>query len=197
MAHATSAETIERVCVKLYGPEPEGVGDQAFVPVFHEWIREGELALVAVDVADYAHVPDGPGIMLLTHETAFALDRSDGRFGLLAQRRISTGEVRGAGAVSRTLGQALELAALLERDPRLAGRLAFRRSAVRVEANDRLRAPNSEEGYRAFEPLVRAAVRLAFPGRSATLTRVPNDPRDRLGVDVRLEDALTGTTPSP
>ena len=57
-----------RVCVKLYA-EDRGIGDQTFVPIFHEWIRDQALeGLVLFDVADYAHVPDSPGIVLVTYE---------------------------------------------------------------------------------------------------------------------------------
>ena len=75
-----------RVCVKLFAAEP-GVPDSAFVPIFHEWIRDRALGLVLLDVADYTHVPDSPGVMLIAHEAAFSLDRTDGRLGLLAQQR--------------------------------------------------------------------------------------------------------------
>ena len=66
MGHAIAG--LQRICVKLYAPEP-GIGDQDFVPIFHDWIRDQSLAnLVLFDVADYAHVPESPGIVLVTHE---------------------------------------------------------------------------------------------------------------------------------
>ena len=101
-----------RVCVKLFAAEP-GVPDSAFVPIFHEWIRDRALGLVLLDVADYTHVPDSPGVMLIAHEAAFSLDRTDGRLGLLAQqRRPIDGGVSTAIAV--TLRQALAVADRLE-----------------------------------------------------------------------------------
>jgi hypothetical protein len=71
----------------------------------------------------------------------------------------------------------------LESDPRLAGRLRFDRTTLRVEANDRLRAPNTDEAWRAFEPVVKAAVARAGGG-DPVVRRVQNDPRDRLAADV-------------
>ena len=41
--------------------------------------------------------------------------------------------------------------------------------------------------YRTFEPLVRAAVAEVWGDRDLRVTRVTNDPRDRLAVDVRIE----------
>jgi hypothetical protein len=180
-------EDIQKVCVKVYAPEPRGVDDQTYVPIFHEWIRDRLMPeIVLFDVADYAHAPDSPGIMLVSHEVSFALDRSDGRFGILGQRRIAR-EGGVVDAISRTLRSTLQVAARLEQDGRLAGRLKFDPSTTRVESNDRLRAPNTDEGFRAFEPFVRKAVEAVYGGNVASSTRVANDPRDRLTVDVRLE----------
>ena len=183
-------EGLQRICIKLYAPEP-GIDDQAFVPIFHEWIRDQAIDnLVLFDVADYAHVPESPGIVLVTHEASFALDRSDGLFGLLAQRRIN-GSDEAADMIATTLRHALQVAAKLEEDPRLAGKLVFDRSRVLIEANDRLRAPNTDEGYGALEPAVSTAIKAVFSDSTPRVTRVNNDPRDRLAADVRVGVAAT------
>jgi hypothetical protein len=182
---SAAGEGLKRVCVKLYASGP-GVDDQTFVPIFHEWIRDRTFGeeLVLFDVADYAHVPDGPGIVLVTHEAHFSLDRSDGRFGLHVQRRVD-GPHDPVATLERTIRYGKQVAERLERDPRIAGKLKFDVSAIRVESNDRLRAPNTEEGWRLFEPLVRDAVAKAT-GKKAAVTRVSNDPRDRLTADVKV-----------
>ena len=183
-------EGLQRICIKLYAPDP-GIGDQAFVPIFHEWIRDQAIEnLVLFDVADYAHVPESPGIVLVTHEASFSLDRSDGSFGLLVQRRIN-GSGDGADTIATTLQHALQVAAKLEDDPRLEGKLAFDRSRVLIEANDRLRAPNTDEGYRALEPLVSTAIQAVFPESTPRVTRVDNDSRERLAANVHVGVAAT------
>ena len=185
-------DDLSRVCVKVYAHEGHDLGGEAalLVPIYHEWIRDGVLDLVMLDVADYSHVPDGPGMMLVTHELNFAMDRADGRLGLLAQRRIDFGGT-GVEAVEDTLARALDFAARLERDARVQGKLTFDPTSLRIEANDRLRAPNTDEGYESFEPVVREAVTGAFPGRAVTVSRVRNDPRDRLSVEVRVAGLAT------
>ena len=179
-------DDLYRVCVKLYASNGSGlVEDAVFVEVFQEWIRDRALDMVLFDVADYAHAPISPGIMLITDEANFALDRADGRFGLLGQRRKPiVGEA--VAAISTTVAQVMEIAERLERDPRVAGRLSFDRSSLRIESNDRLRAPNTDEGYAGFEMLTRAALERARPGAGVELSRVANDPRDRLAVEARL-----------
>jgi hypothetical protein len=187
MSQTDQARGFHRVVVKLYAPEPPGITDDAaaFVPVFHEWIRKGALDLVMIDVADYAHAPDSPGIMLVTHEISFALDRSDGRFGLLAQRRtpVEGGAIE---AIEGTVRHTLRVAELLEAEPSLAGQLQFDRSRIRVESNDRLRAPNTQLGFDTFAPVVLAALESILPGGQQQAVRVENDPRDRLALEVRL-----------
>jgi hypothetical protein len=178
-------EDLQRVCVKIYAPEAQ-VGDQEFVPIFHEWIRNHAIeGLVLFDVADYAHVPESPGVVLVAHEAHFALDRSDGRFGLLVQRRVDMG-APSAEVIATTVRQAFQVVDELESDPRLKGRIRFDRSTVRIEANDRLRAPNTEDGWRAFEPVVKAGLAKASVGQGGRVSRVQNDPRDRLAADVEV-----------
>lgn len=180
---------LHRVCVKIYASEHQIEDDAAlFVPIFHEWIRNCVLDLVMLDVADYAHVPESPGIMLVCHEASFSLDRSDGRFGLLVQRRTPL-EAGAVDVISSTIRLAFEVAARLERDPRVSGKVRFDPSRLRLEANDRLLAPNSDDGYESFGPLVRKAARVAYGGSAPIVERVYNDPRDRLAVDVMLESA--------
>ena len=180
-----TVDDLQRVCVKIYAPEP-GVDDQVYVPIFHDWVRERVFDdLILFDVADYAHVPESPGVVLVAHEAHFALDRSDGRFGLLIQRRApAAGD--SVESLTGLIRHGLEVARRLEQDPRVGGKIAFDTSMLRIEANDRLRAPNTDDGYRVLEPIVRAAAERAFGGGQATVGRVANSPRDRLETEVRI-----------
>jgi hypothetical protein len=179
-----------RYWAKVYAREPHTLDDTsaALVLVFHRWIRERALPAVMLDVADYAHVPEGPGVILVCHEVSFALDASDGRLGLAAQRR-RPGEGGTAGAVgvlAATLRQVREVADRLQREPSLEGRLRFDSSVVRVEINDRLWAPNTSDAFAAVAPLVQRAAATAFPGASPAVARLANDPRERLAVEITM-----------
>ena len=58
---------LKRVHVKLLADETN-IKTQEFVPVFHSWIRNKNLKdHLMIDVADYNHLPDGPGTILVTH----------------------------------------------------------------------------------------------------------------------------------
>lgn len=188
MSGAT-AEGFSKACVKLYATRHDVRDDaELYVPIFHDWIREGALELVMLDVADYAHAPVSPGIMLVCHEVSFALDRSDERFGLYAQRRTPfSGSAEEA--VAETIRQTLTVGTKLEQEPRVAGRLVLDASRIRVEANDRLRIPNTDEGEAVFEGVVRDAFGLLLPDPELRIERVDNDPRDRLALEVEHGDA--------
>jgi hypothetical protein len=179
---------LERVCVKVYAPEP-GVPDSAFVPVFHDWIRRRVIGGVLLDVGDYTHVPEGPGVVLVGHEFTYSLDRSYGRFGLLVQRRSSTG-VDAEEAVAATLQTLLAAAEKLETDRSLRGAITFDRSVLRIESNDRLRAASDGDGAGVLRVASEAAVRRILPNAVMRLQVVADDPRNRLAVTVAIE-ALT------
>lgn len=187
--NGTRLAGLYRVCVKCYAAEYTVENDaELFVPIFHDWIRDRALDLVMLDVADYAHAPDSPGIVLVCHEASFALDRSDGRLGLLCQRRLPFDGTASEG-IAETVRQTLDVAARLEADPRVMGKLRFDPTRLRIEANDRLLAPNSSEGYRDFAALVRAAIATAFGTGEPAVEKIDNDPRDRLALFVRLHAA--------
>src|SRR4051812_30200645 len=76
-----------KLSVKLFlstpAPAPEGI-----VPVFHSWIQQKAVAdHLLIDVADYAHVQNGPGTVLVADEGNFHLDHTGGRSGLLYIRK--------------------------------------------------------------------------------------------------------------
>ncbi|HEX9595476.1 MAG TPA: hypothetical protein VF982_01240, partial [Anaerolineales bacterium] len=70
---------IGRFCIKFFARPGYNIDDAIFIDIFHEWIRLKKLPGILLDVADYRHVPEGPGVMLLTHDINFAMDYSEGR----------------------------------------------------------------------------------------------------------------------
>ena len=83
--------------VKFYVEDDSSLGAHEFVPVFHSWIQNHAVPEhMLIDVADYAHVHNGPGTLLVAHEANFYTDRIDGRLGLdlFAQASRADGELR-------------------------------------------------------------------------------------------------------
>ena len=65
----------QQLSVKIFAHDPAAVQPAAFIPIFHRWIQESRLAdRLLIDVADYRHVANGPGVLLIGHEAHYALD---------------------------------------------------------------------------------------------------------------------------
>jgi len=175
---------VRRVCAKLYAHRAAEINDDVFVALFHEWIQQRALPGVLLDVADYTHVPDGPGVILVGHATTFALDRGDGRFGLLAQRRRPDSDARTA--IAAVVRELLEVATRLEAEDRLEGAVVFDRCLLRIEVNDRLHARNDDASFEALAPIARDVMTEVLGGSAVAVERVENDPRDRLALIARL-----------
>lgn len=133
---------IHRIAAKFFLTDPAGVHPPALIPVFHEWIRRGLLPGLTIDVADYSHVPDGPGVMLIGHEWDRSLDLGDGRPGILVvAKRGHEGDLEAR--VASVVAEALRTAVLLS-SPEWAGpAAAVRTDEVEITILDRLAAPNT------------------------------------------------------
>jgi hypothetical protein len=174
---------LQRFCVKFYARPGATIEEGIFIEVFHEWIRYQKLAGVLIDVADYRHVPNGPGVMLITHDINFSMEHTDGRFGLLAQRKLGQGRDHVARLVDLVRSTAA-FGALLESDWRIKGKLNLEGGLFHYMSNDRLLAPNTTESFAAVQPDLTAAAALIYPGQNVSITRLENDPRDRLTIAV-------------
>jgi hypothetical protein len=183
MATATSTDIV-RIGAKLYAENPGVIVAEDYVPLFHGWIQEGALDGTPIDVADYKHVPDGPGIMLIGHDADRALDLGEGRPGVVYQRkREGTGslEERFAAAIAA----ADRTAADIEADPAANG-VRFERDEILLRVNDRLRAPNDDATFGDLRPAIAGALAAVRPGRDARVDRVTDDPKGPLTIRVRL-----------
>ena len=180
---------LERFCVKfLARPEPT-INEDGFIEIFQEWIRDHKLPGTLIDIADYRHVPEGPGMMLITHEVNYAMDHAFGQFGLYAQRKLSsepTHKERIVGLVKSTA----TFGALLEADQRVAGKLSLEGGSFYYMSNDRLNAPNTEAAFDALKPDLEAAAAELYPGQTASITRMENDPRNRLTAVVTVQQPV-------
>ena len=157
--------------LKLFTDRAVGLSPEAFVVVFHGWIKKKLLPELMIDVANYAHVPKGPGVALIGHGNDYFIDEGDGRLGLLLQpqarrarpraaalRRVSPHAARGVAARGRRVA----------RGGRRQGALPHRRAAAAHQR--RLAAPNSDATFAAIKPELDAFCRELF-GAPRDITR--------------------------
>lgn len=178
-----------RFCIKFVAQPDASLDEETLIPVFHEWIRERKLPGVMFDVVDYRHVPEGPGIMLITHGINYAMEHGNGEYGLSAQLKIAESEDHTDSLVD-LVGRTAQFGALLEADDRVAGQVKLNGNQFYYIANDRLNAPNTNEAFTALKGPLEAAAAKIYPDKAVTIARVENDPRERLTVLVSVPDAV-------
>ena len=178
------------ISVKLFVEDPAGVRLRELIPVFHRWIKEDLLDdELMIDVANYEHVPKGPGVVLICDKAHYYFDVRGGKVGLRYRGRR---EARGSGteAVTRAFRSALHAARLLETDPVLEGRYAFRTDPVEFGIYDRLRAPSEASSLETIRVPLDEAVRSLY-GVDDVGLELASSPRDPFMVTVK-----TGASPS-
>jgi len=171
-----------RIGAKVYCTQGADLDLEALIPVFHRWIQQGRTSHMLVDVADYSHVPSGPGILLVAHEGNYMVDDLGGRRGLTFYRKQALSGALGERIVS-VVRDAVGAAQLLAAEPELSGRLGFSGAELTVYFNDRLNAPNTDACFATVKPDLTKLFARAL-GAGAKLTR-SDDPRDRLTVTAR------------
>jgi hypothetical protein len=170
-----SPADLQRFAVKIFAERPVEIG--SFIPVFHRWIRDHAVEGTLIDVADYGHLPDGPGVVLVGHDADYFMDSMEGPLGLLYNRKQPTA---GALAARVEAGLRAALAACARLEEEFGGRLSFRKGEALFLSNDRLLAPNDEATFAALRPALEAAASAVFG--KASLRREAGDPRRRLSV---------------
>lgn len=146
-----SADAVQHINVKIFIADGATVELDEAVKVFHRWIKDNVLPEMMIDVADYQHVPSGPGVMLIGHEANYSLDNRENRLGLLYNRK-STLHGTFQSRLQQAHQAALAACARLEAEDVFRGKLKFNRDAIEVAVNDRLLAPNTEETWTALKP---------------------------------------------
>ena len=182
------AMEIQQVRVKVMARSPDVTLD-AVIPVFHDWIRQGRLGnQLLIDVADYRHVPNGPGVMLIGHEAHYSLDRIGGRFGLsYARKRDAIGPARPR--LREALQAALDACAALEAETALDGELRFEPGKLHIHIMSRLIAPNHPETLQAIKPILADLLATVYDGADIALRHL-DDPRQPFGVAVEAAGTI-------
>lgn len=174
---------VQQLSVKLFAADPAAVSLEAFAPIFHRWIQEGRIpGQLLIDVADYRHVPDGPGIVLIAHQAHYAIDGERGPLGLLySVKRDAPGEL--AAKLDEAYAAARLAAQALEEDP--VRPIRFRDDRLRVSVMSRRHAPNTAETFAAARPILGTFAARVFGGRTSRIAHL-SDPREPFAVELAV-----------
>lgn len=175
---------IQHINIKIYLENPENVKLADFAAVFNTWIQKQRLEELLIDVADYLHVHNGPGIMLIGHEADYSLDNRAGRLGLLYNRKQQL-EGTTEEKLAQAVRAALNAAQILEKE----NGLKFNGSEAQIIVNDRLLVPNTAQTFAALEAGFKSFFDQLYNGAEYSLSH-NDDRRERFTVNVKTESKL-------
>jgi hypothetical protein len=174
---------MQHVNIKIFAQSSRNVNVADAIPVFHRWIQQRDLPELLIDVADYTHVPEGPGVLLIAHEANYSLDCARNQLGLLYNRKAT-----GTGDAQEQLRQAYHAALTacrrLEKEPEFTGALRFDPNRLEVVWNDRLLHPNTDESWREVQPQTQLFFAGVF-GPGKYFVERQGEPRERLRAVIR------------
>jgi hypothetical protein len=171
--------------IKFFATDAQAIDILRLIPIYHRWIQEKALDDLLIDVADYSHVPSGPGVMLIAHEGNYALDETGHERGVVYySKQKLTGEL--SERFAQVACKALEATQLMSRDADLEGALRISGTDLQFFSNDRLAAPNTQTAYDEIEPAFERFLDRLYDGAPYTLSR-EKDPKERLSFRVHVK----------
>ena len=175
----------KRYSVKFFIKNPAAVHLPSFIPVFQRWIQNHTIEGLLIDVADYKHVQNGPGILLIGYEGDYALDSARGRPGLryVRKRELPASLEEG---LRETIRLTLAASQALERDPTLRGQITFHPGEVELTFLDQLNTPNRPETFDSVKGDITRALGEHYPDQEFSLAPDYSDPRRPLTVQITI-----------
>ena len=173
---------MQHLAIKIFAQPGAQLVAYDAIAVFHRWIQKRDFPDLLIDVADYAHVAAGPGVVLVGRDAVYALDNAHDRLGLLYSRRTEM-ILDDEASLQQAYDSALAVCRRLESEPEFQGKLKFDAKGFALTWNDRLLYPNTEESWTRLRPTVDAFLAHKF-GEGAYNLRRNYDLRERLGAEV-------------
>lgn len=181
---------LQHVNVKIYASSPDAVSLDESLLIFHRWIRDDVAEELLIDVADYSHVPAGPGVLLIGHQAAYSVEAGpEERMGVLYNSKTArpgSNQER----IVHALRSAIQAAARLETETLWSKPVKFNAGDLAVIINDRALAPNAPETFAAVKDDLTAALKQVFGDVAFELRYEQGDARRRFQVTVKAERAL-------
>ena len=174
----SAMEYSDRIGIKVFSAANQPDWGE-LIAVFQSWIQQQNIAgHLLIDVHDYRHIQQGPGILLVGHEGNFSFDLTEGRPGLAYFRKQPL-EGSPTDRFATILSTVLSGCSLLENNTTMPYRVRFERKELRIIGNDRLYAPNLPSTFDLLQPVVRDALAQLFPAANYSLCQAVNSPKER------------------
>ena len=180
---------LQHINLKFFIENADSLNLESFHGVFNKWIQKSLTNDLLVDIAEYLHVYNGPGIMLIGHSANYSLDQTAGRLGLLYNRKELV-EGTNRQKLIQAAHAALNAMRILEKE----NRVRFIGNEVQLIINDRLIAPNTAETFSALQEDLEVFFEILFNHSNVTLTHQSAEPRARFTIDVQSASAFDTQT---
>lgn len=178
---------LQRIQIKILTNAPHGLKLDSFIEIFGRWRAEKHHPAGWVDLADYAHVPRGPGIVLIGQRCNFSFDMADPAPGLLYFAKKGLAGSPSARVVA-AIQSCLELSKRLIAEPEFPAGVELRTDAFELSFPDRLETPNTPATEEELRPAVRHALDALCGANGYELTPQA-DPKQSYGFSIRAKKA--------
>ena len=181
---------IQHIQAKVILQDPAAVELERLVPIFHRWIQEQAREELLIDVADYRHVPAGPGVILIGHEANYSVDNAENRLGVRYNRKAPLAGTN-VNRLAQATRAALTACKALESDPALEGKLRFNGQEIEISVNDRMLAPNNDVTRETLQAEIQSFCRKLFAASEFALTFANGDARRLFSVSAKSAQHFT------
>ena len=175
---------LQRIDLKAMLDAPRGVELDSLLAIFGRWRNDKAHPAQWVDLADYAHMNSGAGVVLVGKQGLFGVTRFDPGLALFYSGRRGY-EGSGEQRILESFRRHLALSTALFREPEYPAALKKLTGSWELAVNDRLAFPNNEETDRILRPAVHSALDTLFGSGRYELSAEP-DRQKRYGFLVRV-----------
>lgn len=179
---------IQKISIKILTDAPVTLSLEPFLAIFGRWRSDSSHPAQWVDLADYAHMVRGPGIVLVGTLCNFSFDMGTAAPGILYSSKKGL-EGSPAERLRSALQSCFELASALVAEKEFPATVHVLTGSLELSFNDRLETPNTEATDRVLCPAALKVFDELLSRGSYELKRQP-DP-------ARLYGFSIGTTRAP
>lgn len=178
---------LQKIGVKILADAPAALRLDPILAIFGRWRADTSYPAEWVDLADYAHMAGGAGIVLVGKAANFSFDMGGAGPGILY---VTKKGLHGAleDRLCTALRNGFELTAALVAEPEFPLDVHLRSGSLDLSFNDRLETPNVESTDRLLRPVVARVLDGLLGPDAYELKRQP-DPGKLYGFSIHAPSA--------
>ena len=161
-------DNLQRIQIKILADTPPGLSIEPFLEIFGRWRHEAADPAQWVDLADYAHMSRGPGVVLIGHRISIGFDIDAPQSGIVFTARKGMSGSDGE-KISAAFRWCLQLTKRLAAEKEFPASARLRTGEIELRFTDRLATPNTAATDAELRPAVTAALDALFGPGAYTL----------------------------